>query len=327
MYGRTGPAVAAWWYGIKLGNTSLDVGRPLNTHHRTSILQSLLYQRLTAENNMATSKSSSSPSSLIGKSALVTGGSRGIGAAIALQFAKKGIISLALTYANSKDAADAVLAECRALGVAKTVAVRTDLLDTEIGPKLIPKVLAGLETKALDIIVNNAFVSNFEAMQPFESITLDGFSKQMNGNVFGMISIIQAALPHLPSKGGRVINTSSVASKIGNTDPVVMYGASKAAVDSVTRSLAVIYGAKTGATFNSVSVGATLTDSTKKVVEAGAQQIVAENVADVTAEKRMGLPEDVALVFAFLASEEARWINGANIAANGGARSMLALQG
>jgi 3-oxoacyl-[acyl-carrier protein] reductase len=276
---------------------------------------------------MAPSNSSSSPSSLAGKSALVTGGSRGIGAAIALQFAKKGITGLAVTYANSKEAADAVLAECRALGVAKTVAVHASLLDPEIGPNLIPKVLAGLETKTLDIIVNNAFVADFATMQPFESISLDGFSKQMNGNVFGMISIIQAALPHLPAKGGRVINTSSVASKIGNNDPVIVYGASKAAVDSITRSLAVVYGAKTGATFNSVSVGATLTEATKKVVEAGGQQIIDDNVADVTAEKRMGLPEDIALVFGFLASEEARWINGANVAANGGAKSMLALQG
>ena len=276
---------------------------------------------------MATSNSSSPTSSLAGKSALVTGGSRGIGAAIALQFAKKGISGLAVTYANSKEAADAVLAECHTLGVANTVAVHADLLDPNIGADLIHTVLAGLQTKTLDIVVNNAFLSNFETMQPFENITLDGFSQQMNGNVFGMISIIQAALPHLPAKGGRIINTSSIASKIGNTDPTIVYGASKAAVDSITRSLAIVYGAKTGATFNSVSVGATLTDATKKVVDAGGPQIVDDIVADVTAEKRMALPEDVAFVFGFLASEEGRWINGANVAANGGTRSMLALQG
>ena len=277
--------------------------------------------------NMSTWNSSSSPSSLAGKSALITGGSRGIGAAIALQFAKKGITSLAVTYANSEEAANSVLAECRALGVAKTVAVHANLLDTEIGRNLIPKILAGLETKTLDIIVNNAFMADFAVMQPFESITLDGFSKQMNANVFGMISVTQAALPHFPATGGRVINTSSVASKIGNTDPVIVYGASKAAVDSITRSLAVVYGANTGVTFNSVSVGATLTDATKKVVEAGGQQIIDDNVADISAAKRMGLPEDIAFVFGFLASEEGRWINGASIPANGGAKSMLALQG
>ena len=277
---------------------------------------------------MTTSNSSSSPSSLAGKSALVTGGSRGIGAAIAVQFAKKGIIALAVTYANSKEAAETVLKECRAFGVAKTVAVHASLLDPEIGANLIPKVLAGLETKTLDIVVNNAFVSDFANLQPFESITLDAFSKQMNGNVFGMISVVQAALPHLPSKGGRIINTSSMASKIGNSDPVVVYGAAKAAVDSVTRSLAVIYGAKTGATFNSVSVGATLTDATKAMaMSEGGQGIVDDIVAEVSAEKRMALPEDIAMIFGFLASEESRWINGACVPANGGAKSMLALQG
>ena len=258
---------------------------------------------------------------------MVTGGSRGIGAAIALQFAKKGITGVAVTYANNKEAADAVLAECRALGVAKTVAVHAGLLDKDLGANLIPKVLAGLETKTLDIIVNNAYLSDFAAMQAFESITLDGFSKLMNGNVFGIISIIQAALPHLPSKGGRIINSSSLSSKIGNDDPLVVYGASKAAVDSVTRSLAVIYAAKTGATFNSVSVGATLTDTTKALIDAGGQQIVDENVADITADNRIALPEDIAFVVGFLATEEGRWINGANIAANGGAKSALALQG
>lgn len=276
---------------------------------------------------MSSSNSNTPSSSLAGKTALITGGSRGIGAAIALQFAKKGITGLAITYASNIEAAEGILVECRALGVAKTVAVPASLSDSEIGANVIPKVLAGLNTKTLDIVVNNAYISDFAVMQSFESITLDGFSKQMNGNVFGIISIIQAALPHFPAKGGRVINTSSVASKIGNDDPVIVYGASKAAVDSITRSLAVAYSAKTGVTFNSVSVGATLTETTKKIVDAGGQQIIDDNVADVTAEKRMGLPEDIALVFGFLATEEARWINGANIAANGGARSMLALQG
>ena len=276
---------------------------------------------------MAISYTESSTSSLAGKSALVTGASRGIGAAIALQFARKGITGLAVTYANDKEAADAVLAECRALGVSKTVAVQAGLLDTDLGPTLIPKVLTGLETKTLDIVVNNAFLSDFTIMQPFDSISLEAFSKQMTGNVFGIISIIQAALPHFPAKGGRVINSSSMSSKMGNDDPLIVYGASKAAVDSITRSLAVVYGAKTGATFNSVSVGATLTDATKKVIDAGGQHIIDGVVADVTAEKRIGLPEDIAFVFGFLASEEGRWINGANIAANGGARSMLALQG
>jgi 3-oxoacyl-[acyl-carrier protein] reductase len=204
---------------------------------------------------------SSDTSSLAGKYALVTGGSRGIGAGIALQFAKKGAAGIAVTYANSKDAADSVLAECRKLGVAKTAAVHLDLTDPERGPGLITEVLAGLETKKLDILVNNAVVVDFAVFEPFESISLKGFSTQMNGNVFGMIKIIQAVLPHLPPRGGRIINISSVAGRLPGEDPMMVYGASKAAIDSFTRSLAFTHAMKTGATFNSVSVGATLTDA------------------------------------------------------------------
>lgn len=268
-----------------------------------------------------------SSASLAGKTALITGASRGIGAAIAIQFANKGITSVAVTYASSPDAAEVVLAKCRELGVKKTVAVKADLLDPQIGPNLIPKVLTGLGTNTIDILVNNAAVVDFSIFQPFEDITLDAFSKQMNGNVYGMISVTRAVFPHLPPKGGRVINISSIRSKTANTNPMMIYGAAKAAVDSVTKSLALTYGISTGATFNSVSVGGTMTDATKAAIELIGPAVEEQNISDVTTEKRMGLPEDVAYVVGFLASEEGRWINGANIAANGGNRDLLGLQG
>src|ERR1700761_4932185 len=119
----------------------------------------------------------SDPSSLAGKTALITGGSRGIGAGIAFQFAKKGITGVAVTYANSAQAAEEVLAKCRALGVQRTVAIHADLLDAQVGPTVIPQVLAGLEAKTLDIVVNNAAVVDFTLMEPFEGITLNAFSK------------------------------------------------------------------------------------------------------------------------------------------------------
>ena len=249
----------------------------------------------------------SDPSSLAGKTALITGGSRGIGAAIALQFAKKGISGVAVTYVNSREAADGVLVQCRALGVAKTVAIHADLLDAEIGANVVPKVLSGLETKTLDIVVNNAAVVDFTLMEPFENITLNAFSKAMQGHVFGMISIIQAALPYLPTRGGRIINISSIRSKTANPDPMMVYGATKAAVDSFTKSLALTYGIKTGATFNSVSVGATLTDAVRKAIEYVGPAVEEQGIADYTTEKRMGVPEDIAFVVGFLASEEGRW--------------------
>jgi 3-oxoacyl-[acyl-carrier protein] reductase len=266
-------------------------------------------------------------SSLAGKTALITGGSRGIGEAIAIQFAKKGITGVAVTYANSPSAAEEVLAKLRELGVKKTVAINANLLDPQIGPNTIPKVLAGLETKTLDIVVNNAAVIDFSLFEPFESITLNAFSKGMQGHVFGIISIIRSAVPHLPPRGGRIINISSIMSRCANPDPMMVYGATKAAVDSMTRSLAVVYGVKTGATFNSVSVGATSTDAFRAAAEHTGPMVMEMEMERVSAEKRMGLPEDIAFVVGFLASEEGRWINGASIPANGGNKELIGVQG
>lgn len=266
-------------------------------------------------------------SSLAGKTALITGGSRGIGEAIAIQFAKKGITGVAVTYANSASAAEGVLAKLRELGVKKTLAIHADLLDPEIGSNVIPKVLEGLETKTLDIVVNNAAVVDFTLMEPFELITLKNFSKGMQGMVFGMISIIQATLPYLPPRGGRIINISSITSKQANPDPMMVYGATKAAVDSLTRSLAVAYGVKTGATFNSLNVGATATEAFNKASDLMGPVLQEMEIARFSAEKRMGLPEDIAFIAGFLASEEGRWINGASVAANGGNRELIGLQG
>ncbi|KAL6248554.1 hypothetical protein RBB50_004809 [Rhinocladiella similis] len=271
-----------------------------------------------------------SPSSLEGKTAIVTGGSRGIGAACAIQLAKKGLSALAITYVSRKESAEEVLEKCRGFGVIKTVAIHSDLLDPQVGIKLVSSVLEGLGTKTIDILVNNAVITDMSMMQPFEKITAKDFRDLMQGDVFGPISTISAVLPHLPSRGGRIINISSVASKAAAADPMMTYGAAKAALDSFTRSLAGTYAVKTLATFNSISVGATNTDALWKVVDAY-RPIMADldkmMMEQCTAEKRLAEPEDVAFVVGFLASEEARWINGAQLPANGGTRELIALQG
>ena len=222
------------------------------------------------------------------------------------------------------------MVECRSLGVAKTMAIQADLLDPQVGPKLVRQVLDGLGATNIDILVNNAVLTSMSMLEPFEEMTAEGFGKIMQGNVFGTMSITNAVLPHLPAKGGRVINISSVASKIANMDPLMGYGASKAAVDSFTRSLAAAYGVKTRATFNSVSVAATETDAFRASLELFGQSV--PNIEELmisghTAEKRVAQPEDVAFIVGFLASEESRWINGAQIPANGGHMLALALQG
>src|SRR5947209_5772915 len=109
-----------------------------------------------------------STSSLHGKIALVTGGSKGIGAGIALQLAIKGIAALAITYASDPKGAEATLSKCRSISPSlKTVAIQADLLDPSIGPNLVSKTLEGLATKRIDIVVNNAAVVDMSLLEPF----------------------------------------------------------------------------------------------------------------------------------------------------------------
>jgi len=176
--------------------------------------------------------------SLQGKSALVTGGSRGIGRAIAAHLVRKGISAIAITYVGNLSAAQEVLAELCSLGAQNAIILQADLLDPAIGQTLIPQVLKGLNVPTLDIIVNNAAMVDMAMNEPFNSTTVDVFSKMMQANVFAPMSIINASLDHLPDRGGRIINISSIASKMANPDPIMTYGASKSALDSITRSLA-----------------------------------------------------------------------------------------
>ncbi|KAH0830933.1 hypothetical protein AYO21_06463 [Fonsecaea monophora] len=264
--------------------------------------------------------------SLEGKTALVTGGSRGIGAAVAVQLAQRGASKIAITYAGNTKAADSTLEELKKLGVQKAIAIQADLLDPQLGANLIPQVLSGLDTKTIDITVCNAALNTPDLVVPFANITLENFNKVFQGNTFSAVSIIAAVLPHLPAKGGRVVTISSIMSKLANDDVSIAYGASKAALDSITRSLAASFAATKHATFNSVSVGSTATDPLKAVMKV-LPEAIEESVAPHTIEKRPGDPEEVASVVGFLASEEARWVNGAQIPAHGGNRYMLALQG
>ena len=141
------------------------------------------------------------------------------------------------------------------------------------------------------------------------------------------MSIINVALPHFPPRGGRVINISSLASKTANVDRILVDGASKAALDSITRSPASILGVKTGVTFNSVNMGPTRSGATLAAVESFGQAFCNAAIEPTTAGKRMGEPEDIGFVVGFLASEEARWINAQSIPANGRYKDVLALQG
>ncbi|KAL2877497.1 hypothetical protein SGCOL_007241 [Colletotrichum sp. CLE4] len=276
--------------------------------------------------------SSTSPAqeswSLVGKTAIVTGASRGIGQAIAIHLARKGLSKLAITYASNSDAAQKTLDECRRLGVESAIAIQADALDPSFGTKIVSQTLQQLSPTSIDILVNNAVLSDYSKVEPINDTTLPVFLQVMQANVFAPISLTTAVIPHLPPQGGgRVIAISSVLAYQANSDPTMTYGASKAAFQSYTRSLAEAFGKTTKATFNSVIVGLTATDSVnnnKDLLPAG---YLDGQIRNTTAADRIGVPEDIAYIVGFLASEEGRWVNGAAVSANGGNRLVMAALG
>lgn len=267
------------------------------------------------------------PWSLADKTAIVTGGSRGIGRAIAIHLARKGLEKIAITYASNSEAAHVTLDECRRLGVSQAIAIQADLLDPQFGPLVIQKTLQGLGTKTIDILVNNAVLIDMKLYQPVDETTADIFSQLMHGNVYSAMAVTTECMAHFPPKGGRVINISSAAAKMGNPSATFVYGATKAALESITRSFAREFGVSTGATFTSVSVGTTATEAFEAAKESVPEEYLNAQINEATAARRIGTPEDIAYVVGFLASEEARWVNGACVSANGGMKEVLAALG
>ncbi|CAH0047340.1 unnamed protein product [Clonostachys solani] len=261
--------------------------------------------------------------SLAGKIAIVTGGSRGIGEAIAVHLARKGARKLAITYASNLKAAEATLDTCRGLGVEKAIAVQANALDLDFGSKVISQVLERLDTKVIDILVNNAVLTDPTKILPVKDTTLENFLELMHGNVYAPLSLTIQLLPHLPTYGGRIINISSVLGYQGNSDPTMTFGATKAALQAYTRSFADSFGKTTQATFNSVVVGLTATDTIKASQDLMPPGFIDGQIRNTTAAERIGVPDDIAYIVGFLSSEEGRWVNGAAISANGGYRLLM----
>ncbi|GKT40573.1 short chain dehydrogenase asqE [Colletotrichum spaethianum] len=275
---------------------------------------------------MSNTTSPSETWSLKGKTAIITGGSRGIGSGIAIHFARKGLSNLAITYVANKAAADNTVEQCRDLGVKNVIAIQADVTDPTIGPKIIKDALDGLNVTTIDILVNNALLADISRASDVTTLQAEGFSEMMIANVYSPVSLTVAFMEHAPKYGGRVINISSIASKIGNTNELMTYGASKAALDSFTRSFADKFASTTGITFNTVAVGPTQTDSLATAMK-HYPNFIEEQVKRISAAPRIGNTDDIAYIVGFLASEEGRWVNGAAVSANGGHRETLAVFG
>jgi len=245
---------------------------------------------------------------LEGKVALVTGASKGIGAAIALELAARGA-AVAVNYSGSKAGADKVVAEIEAAG-GKAVAVQADLSNPDaIGPFV--KTVAS-ELGPIDILVNNAGVYEFG---PLEQITAEHFNKMFNLNVLGLLLTTKEAVAHFNPAGGSVINIGSVAADgIGGG---AVYSATKGAVDSVSAALAQELGTRK-IRVNSVNPGMIETEGVRAAGFIGSD--FEKEAVQRTPLGRIGQPNDIASITAFLASDDAAWVNGQAIKAAGGYR-------
>jgi 3-oxoacyl-[acyl-carrier protein] reductase len=246
---------------------------------------------------------------LTGKVAVVTGASKGIGAAIAKELAAQGA-SVVVNYASSKEGADKVVAEItkaggKAIAVGGSVAKAAEI-DTLFA-----------ETKKaygkLDILVNNAGVYEFA---PLEGITEESIDKMLGINVKGLLLATKAGVALFPAEGGSVINIGSVASE--QTPPMsAVYSGTKGNVDAITRVLAKELGPKK-IRVNAVNPGPIVTEGFKSAGVEGSD--FEKQMLQSTPLGRIGQPEDVSGVVAFLASDDARWVTGALLQTAGGMR-------
>jgi len=247
-------------------------------------------------------------STLTGKVAVVTGASKGIGAAIAKALGAAGA-SVVVNYASSKSGADVVVQAITKAG-GKAIAVHGDVSKTADAQAIID---AAINTYGhLDILVNNSGVYEFGAL---EAITPEHFRKQFDTNVLGLLLVTQAAVKHL-GKGASVINIGSLVSRITPAGSSV-YSATKGAVDVITGVLSLELGSK-GIRVNSLNPGLVETEGTHTAGFIGSD-FDKQHAASVPL-GRIGQPNDIATAAVFLASDDAGWINGQLVNAAGGAR-------
>jgi 3-oxoacyl-[acyl-carrier protein] reductase len=245
---------------------------------------------------------------LTGKVAVVTGASKGIGAAIARQLAADGA-NVVVNYATSPEAANKVVQDINqaggeAIAVGASVAKEADI-----------KTLFDEARKAygkVDILVNNAGVYGFA---PLDQVTAEDYHRQYDTNVLGLLLTTKAALPYFPSEGGSVINISSVVSSLAPAASSV-YSSTKGAVDTITKALAKELAARR-IRVNAINPGFVVTEGTHAAGIVGGD--FERGAVASTPLGRAGQPEDIAPPVSFLASEDARWITGETIFVSGGA--------
>ena len=242
-------------------------------------------------------------SKLANKVALVTGGSRGIGAAIAKRLAADGA-NVAFTYAKDASAASAVVKAIE-LGGGKAIAIQADAVDVEAVKAAVEKTVATFGR--LDVLVNNAGTA---IPKPFEEATLEEMDRLININIRGVFAATQAALKYL-GDGGGIINIGSCLGERATAPGLVPYTATKGAVKMFTQALSREVGSR-GITVNNVQPGPIDTD----LNPASGDWAVPQKAA--TALNRFGSVDEIAAMVAFVAGPESSYITGANLTVDGG---------
>ena len=246
------------------------------------------------------------------KIALVTGGSRGLGKNMALSLAKKGI-NVILTYNSKKDEALAVVAEIEK-GGQKAAALQLSAGDTKTFDAFFAQVKTVLKdtfgADKFDFLINNAGIGIHAS---FTETTEEQFDELMNIHFKGVFFLTQKALP-LINDGGRIVNLSSGLARF-STPGYAAYASMKGGIETLSRYMAKELGAR-GIAVNVVAPGAIETDFGGGMVRDNKQ--VNDYIAGVTALGRVGLPDDIGGVVAFLCTEDAKWVNGQRIEVSGG---------
>ncbi|PWK17323.1 NAD(P)-dependent dehydrogenase (short-subunit alcohol dehydrogenase family) [Arcicella aurantiaca] len=248
----------------------------------------------------------------ISKIALVTGGSRGLGKNMALSLAKKGI-NVIITYNSKQNEAMDVVAEIKNLGVnAAALQLNTGKVQSfDLFIEQVKDVLkADFQTEKFDFLINNAGIG---IHAPFEATNEEAFDELFNIHLKGVFFLTQKALSIL-NDGGRIINLSTGLTRFCNPG-FAAYSAMKGAIEVLSRYQAKELGVR-GITVNTIAPGAIETDFGGGLVRDN--EHVNKHIAEVTALGRVGLPNDIGPVVAFLCSEEASWVNGQRIEVSGG---------
>lgn len=240
---------------------------------------------------------------LSNKVALITGASRGIGAEIAVHLAKAGA-KVIINYSGSKEAAEEVVKQIKKSG-GDAIAIKADVSNSQDVKNLFDTAIA--HYGKIDVLVNNAGIMINTLIK---DTTDEDFAKQLDVNVKGVFNTLREAATKL-AENGSIINFSTSVNRI-MLPTYGPYVATKAAVEQLTRVFAKEVGSR-GINVNSISPGPTNTELFTK----GKPEAVINRLASLSAFNRIGEPEDIAKIVAFLASDEAKWISAQNIGANG----------